>query len=286
RDVLRSYKDSLDFSPDRIEEINQRLKIINDLKRKYGSTIADVIMHKTKCEKENEKYSQNLDLIEKLTDKIKQLEKESSDKVISLSKVRQKKAKDLEKQIEEELAFLGMDKATFRVEFRYVQDDNSYLKITDKGVKINEKGIDRVEFTFSANPGEIPRPLAKIASGGELSRVMLAMKTILTDMDEIETLLFDEVDAGIGGEIAVKVAKKIKSISNKRQVICITHSPQIASLSEHHYLVEKVFENNRTKTTITKLTDEEKVKDIARMLGGEKITEVSIQHARELIANK
>jgi len=176
-----------------------------------------------------------------------------------------------------------MDKTTFKIEFRYIQDENSFLQISGKGVKLEDKGIDRVEFIFSANPGETPRPLSKIASGGELSRVMLAIKAILIEMDEIDTILFDEVDAGIGGEVAMKVGRKILEISNKGQVLCITHSPQIASKSQHHYFVDKTEEAGRTKTHIRKISEEDKVKEIARMLSGEKVTDITLQHARELI---
>ncbi len=176
-----------------------------------------------------------------------------------------------------------MEKSAFKVEFRYIQNNKSYLQISNRGVKIEDHGIDRLEFTFSANPGEMPKSLVKIASGGELSRVMLAIKTILTEMDEIDTLLFDEVDAGIGGEMSIKVAKKIKDISSKRQVLCITHSPSIASYSKHHYFVDKFEEDGRTKTIIKTLNEEEKIKEIARMIGGDKITELSLKHAKEVI---
>jgi len=284
RDVIRSYKEELEYSPERVEEINQRLEIITDLKRKYGESIQAILAHKTKSEADVEKVSYDKSRIEELKSKEKQLEEKVNKMAINLSKVRQIKAKELEKELTQELAFLAMEKALLKVEFRYVQDENSFLKIAGKGVKIEEKGIDRVELTFSANPGEVPKPLGKIASGGELSRVMLAIKTILTEMDEIDTLLFDEVDAGIGGETAVKVGKKIKSLSIKRQVLCITHSPQIASQSNHHYLVEKCEETGRTKTVIRKLNDDEKVQEIARMIGGEDITELSLKHAEQLIA--
>ncbi len=283
RDTLRTYKDGLDYSPERIEEINERLELIDDLKRKYGVTIGDIIAHKAKCEDEVDKYTQDNQLTDQLSKEIEESQAELSQLALSLSKTRQKQAKLLESEIEKELMFLGMDKTSLKVEFRYVQDDDSFLKVSGKGVKIEEKGIDRVEFIFSANPGEIPKPLIKIASGGELSRVMLAIKTILTEMDEIDTLLFDEVDAGIGGEMAFKVGKKIAEIANRRQILCITHSPQIASQSEHHYLVEKLEEKGRTKTIIRKLDQETKVKEIARMLSGEELTEVSLQHAKELI---
>ncbi|HEO65713.1 MAG TPA: DNA repair protein RecN [Spirochaetes bacterium] len=283
RDTLRTYKDGLDYSPERIEEINERLELLDDLKRKYGATIADLMAHKTKCEEDVLKYSHDNQLINQLSKEIEESQRDLRQLALSLSKARQKQAKLLESEIEKELKFLGMDKTLLKVEFRYVQDDNSFLKVSGKGVKIEEKGIDRVEFIFSANPGETPRPLNKIVSGGELSRVMLAIKTILTEMDEIDTLLFDEVDAGIGGETAFKVGKKITEIAKRRQVLCITHSPQIASQSEHHYLVEKLEQKGRTKTIIRKLDETTKVKEIARMLSGEELTEVSLQHAKELI---
>ncbi len=283
RDTLRTYKDGLDYSPERIEEINERLELFDDLKRKYGATIGDIIAHKAKCEDEVLKYTQDNKLIDGLSKEIEESQTGLSQLALNLSRTRQKQAKLLESELEKELKFLGMDKTSLKVEFRYVQDDNSFLKVSGKGVKIEEKGIDRVEFIFSANPGESPKPLNKIVSGGELSRVMLAIKTILTEMDEIDTLLFDEVDAGIGGETAFKVGKKIAEIARKRQVLCITHSPQIASQSEYHYFVEKREQNGRTITIIRKLDEGTKVKEIARMLSGEELTEVSLQHAKELI---
>ncbi|MDH5680467.1 MAG: DNA repair protein RecN [Spirochaetota bacterium] len=284
RDMIRTYKDQLDFSPDRLEEINQRLELIKDLKRKYGGGIEEILAHKEKCLLAVEKYSQNKDRMDSLNQNIDQLQNELKRMAIDLSKARQIKARELEKEIERELSYLGMEKTTFKIEFRYIQDENSFLRISDKGVKLEEKGIDRVEFIFSPNPGETPRPLSKIASGGELSRVMLAIKSILTEMDEIDTILFDEVDAGIGGEMAMKVSRKILDISSKRQVLCITHSPQIASKSQHHYFVDKSEDSGRTKTHIRKISEEEKVREIARMLSGEKISDITLEHARELIS--
>ncbi len=283
KDLVRSYKEGLEYSPDRIEHINQRLEMIKDLKRKYGNTISEILAYQTRCEEEIKKISSDTERFDNLSQQVNQKEEEIAELAVTLSKERQKAAKLLEKEIEQELTFLAMDKSSFKVEFRYIQDDNSFLKISDKGVKIEEKGIDRLVFKFSANPGEPPKSLVKIASGGELSRVMLAIKSILTEMDEIDTILFDEVDAGIGGETSIKVGKKIKTLSAKRQILCITHSPQIASLNQHHYKVEKFEESGRTKTNIRKLIDNEKIEEIARMLGGDQITEVSLQHAQELI---
>ncbi len=281
--LLRSYKENIDFSPHRLEEVNQRLVFIDNLKKKYGKTIPEILAHQNKCQNENQLLSQNKEQLTSISNELNTMKNELCNLALNLSKERQKQAKNLEKQIENELKYLGMEKTIFKVEFRYVQDENSFLKISDKGVKIEENGIDRIEFLFSANPGEAPRPLSKIASGGELSRVMLAIKTILTDMDEIDTLLFDEVDAGVGGEIAFKIGKKIKNISQKRQIICITHSPQIACNSDHHFYVKKQEIDGRTKSIINKLNLDDKIHEIARMLSGDQLTEASIEHAKELI---
>jgi DNA repair protein RecN (Recombination protein N) len=286
KDYIRSYKDSLDFSPDRLDEINERLDVISTIKKKYGGSIESAIQHKKTYEETIEQIEKNEEQIEKLQSEIKQLESKIKESAVSLSKKRQRSAKELERKVIEELSYLGMSKAKFKVEFRYIENSDSFLKITERGVRIEETGIDKIEFTISANLGEEPKPLTKIASGGELSRIMLAIKNILINMDTIGTVVFDEVDAGIGGETAVKVANKIKEMSRTTQVICITHSPQIASKGDYNYLVEKLLKEGRTISIVRKIDEDIKIKEIARMLGGDNITDITIQHAKELINKK
>ncbi len=286
KDYIRSYKDSQEFSPDRLEELNERIDLIRSLKKKYGSSISEINEYKEKCIQTIEQIEKNEEEIKIINNELKELEKIISDMVKDLSRKRVQKARELEKRIINELSYLGMEKSNFRVEFRYIEDENSFLRIKDRGVKIEENGIDRVEFTISPNVGEDLKPLAKIASGGELSRIMLAIKNILINADKIGTIIFDEVDVGIGGETSNKVGNKIKEISKNTMVICITHSPQIASKGDHNYLVEKIVKQNRTISTVRKLDYDVKVREIARMLSGDNISDITIQHAKELINNK
>lgn len=282
-DELKTITDNLEYSPEQLEQVLERIEIIKNLKKKYGSTIQKVIFFKEKCEKEIETINLDEQQIKTLEDEVDQLQKQIATSVLKLSNHRQAKAKELEEMIEAELTFLGMQSSTFKIEFRYVKDDLSFIKLKEQGIKVEPNGIDKIEFTFSANKGEPPKPLVKIISGGELSRVMLAIKSILARSDEINTLIFDEVDAGIGGETAIKVGNKIKKLANNKQVVCITHSPQLAGFSDYHYLAMKKEDNKRTTTNIIKLSNEEKVNEIARMLGGDNITSVSVEHAKEII---
>jgi DNA repair protein RecN (Recombination protein N) len=286
KDYIRSYKDSLEFSPERLDEVNERIDLIRFLKKKYGNNIKEILEYKDECIKTIENIEKNEEEIKILESELADLEKIISEKARTLSKKRVQNARELEKRIVDELSYLGMEKAQFRVEFRYIEDNESFLRIKDRGVKLEENGIDRVEFTISPNIGEDLKPLAKIASGGELSRIMLAIKNILINADKIGTIIFDEVDVGIGGETSNKVGNKIKEISKNTMVICITHSPQIASKGDNNYLVEKIIKDNRTISIVRKLDYEVKVKEIARMLGGESISDITIQHAKELIKNR
>jgi DNA repair protein RecN (Recombination protein N) len=180
--------------------------------------------------------------------------------------------------VEDELGHLGMKKTTFSVQLAQEAGED-----TLDGFRVGPRGADHVEFLISPNPGEEPKSLARIASGGELSRIMLALKTILVEGDSIPTLVFDEVDAGIGGAVAEEVGKKLRRVAAKRQVFCITHLPQIASLATSHYGVVKSVKNDRTSTEVRLLDGRERVDEIARMLGGKTITEATIKHAEEMI---
>ena len=201
-----------------------------------------------------------------------------TDKAAELTKKRGVAARDLEKKVEAELGHLGMKKTVFSVQITQESGGD-----TLDGHKLGPRGADRVEFLISPNPGEEPKPLAKTASGGELSRIMLALKTILIEGDNIPTLVFDEVDAGIGGAVAEEVGKKLKKIASKHQVFCITHLAQIASMATSHYGVAKSVKKDRTNTEVRLLEPEERVEEIARMLGGKTITDATIKHAEEMI---
>ncbi|HBA26769.1 MAG TPA: DNA repair protein RecN, partial [Nitrospinae bacterium] len=218
-----------------------------------------------------------------LSAEIEKLKKEMEDVSMELAKEREKAADRFESMIEKELKELKMEKVRFKVNFSYEEDDTSFIKYKGKSVKLFPEGIGKIEFFFSPNIGEDLKPLSKIASGGELSRVMLSIKNILTNKDSIPVLIFDEVDAGIGGGVAEIVGEKLKKVSKGRQVFCITHLPQIASRADTHFQIAKKTSNNRTITSIKELKGEERVEEIARMAGGKVITDTARKHAEEMI---
>lgn len=272
----------LDFDENSMEKIIERLELIRDLKRKYRkNSIKELISYAKECKEKLGLFESGTEEIKKVKKLIEDLTKEITESSIELSKKRQRVAFELARKVKDELKFLGMEKAEFIVDIKYVKDESSPIVLNNIPVKITEKGIDRVEFLISTNPGEEPKPLRKVASGGEISRVMLALKSIFAKNDPLETLIFDEIDVGIGGKIAHNVGLKMKEISNNRQLFVITHLPQIASKADHHYFISKYIEGGKTFTRARLLSKEERVNEIARMLGGE--TEIAIQHAREML---
>jgi DNA repair protein RecN (Recombination protein N) len=275
---VSAYADRVEFDPDRLEQIGDRLDLIQKLKKKYGSTIGEVIEFGSNASAELERMERSTEEIERLKKEIQTIKSGLTAKAQELTKKRGSVAQELEKKIEAELSHLGMKKTTFTVKVTQEPGED-----TLDGHKLGPRGADRVEFLISPNPGEEPKPLAKIASGGELSRIMLALKAILVEGDSIPTLVFDEVDAGIGGAVAEEVGKKLKRVAAKRQVFCITHLPQIASMATSHYGVAKSVKNDRTSTEVRLLDKKERVDEIARMLGGKTITEATLKHAEEMI---
>jgi DNA repair protein RecN (Recombination protein N) len=265
---LRRYKNKYDFEPERLDEIGERIELIKKLEKKYGEGIETVLKYREDAEKELkglEITDERLDLIEA---ELKVKEGMLLSAAHSLSEKRRKIAKKLQGLVKIELKELAFTNAEFMIDI--------------KQEAISPHGFDKVEFLFSANPGEPPKPLAKIASGGELSRVMLALKSILADFDSIPVLIFDEVDAGIGGKTAERVGKKLKTISSKHQVLCTTHLPQIASMGDFHLRIEKGQRDERVYVEVKELNGRERMDEIARMLSG-RITEVSLKHAKELL---
>ncbi len=265
---LRGYRDKHDLEPERLVEIEDRLDLIKKLEKKYGEGIEDIIRYRAEAEKE----LKGLELVDERLDSIEAELKIKEGMLlgtaISLSEKRKKIAKTIEERVKNELKELAFDHAEFVIDI--------------KQEAISSLGLDKVEFLFSANPGEPPKPLIKIASGGELSRVMLALKSILADFDSISVLIFDEVDAGIGGKTAESVGKKLKALSNKHQVLCTTHLPQIASQGDFHLKTEKGQRDERVYVEVKELSGRVRLNEIARMLSG-KITEVSLKHAKELL---
>jgi DNA repair protein RecN (Recombination protein N) len=282
--LLSDYLKELDFDEDTLEKTIERLELIKDLKRKYKkNTIAELIQYAEECKRKLSFLDNKSGEIQKLSEEIENLKKELTSKSIDLSRKRQLVSTELAKKIKEELKFLGMEKADFIVDIKYVKDESSPIILNGIPVRVNETGIDRVEFLISTNPGEEPKPLKKVASGGEISRVMLALKSIFAKSDPVETLIFDEIDVGIGGITANNVGLKMKEISKEKQLFVITHLPQIASKADFHYFISKSVEGNKTFAKARLLTEEERAGEIARMLGGE--TEIALKHAKEMLSN-
>jgi len=283
---LRKYRDGISFDPQRLEEIRNRLDLIRTLKKKYSgreNSIAAVLGHYEKIKAEVDSVEHGEENIKKLENALEAKRQELEKSCLALSEKRQSAAKKMAKDVVAQLKDLGMEKAMFKVDVAQTEEATGIVCSNKKKYKAEGTGMDVVRFLISPNPGEDLKPLAKIASGGEISRVMLAIKTILSEADAVPVLVFDEIDSGIGGRIAEAVGVKLKEISSARQVLCITHLPQIASLAKSHYQVSKDEKNGRTTTSVAKLDQKQRVEELARMLGGSKITETTLKHAREMI---
>jgi DNA repair protein RecN (Recombination protein N) len=278
-DFLIKFKEKQIISPEKLESIEERLSQIEKLKRKYGSSIPEIFSYFKKAKEEYQELSSSQEKLEDLTVQIADEFKEYQKKAEKLSRLRKQRSRDLEKDILEEIALLGMKKAKFKIHFEDIPLSPEEME------KIREKGTEEIEFLISPNPGEELRPLRKIASGGELSRIMLALRSIGKEGGKLKTLIFDEIDSGIGGKTAEFVAKKLKQISKQHQVICITHLPQIASFPPHHFKIDKQISKERTFTTVKQLDFEDRVTEIARLISGIHITETSLKNAREMLNN-
>ncbi len=267
---LRDYQSKLEFEPHELINIQERLNLINNLKRKYGGSIEEVLLFADQKEAEIERLENSEVLAEKLEQEVSDLEAELKVKCEELRAMRRETADHLEEMLGHTMADLALLNASFRVK---IDDRDSF----------SPGGFDRVEFLFSANPGESVKPLAKIISGGEVSRVMLALKSILARQDLVPTLIFDEVDSGVGGATIQKVAEKLAELSGYHQVLCVTHSPQIASMADTHYRLYKETADDRTIARAAFLDDKETREEIARMLDGASIDQVSLQHVDNLL---
>lgn len=280
---IKTYQDHIDFNPQRLEEVQTRLNEIHKLKRKYGSTIPEIIEFAEKIRAEINSYSVNDERRAAIELEIQQISTELAAAAGALSAKRRQTATMLEDAIAKELADLHMQKTRFIISFEQRTAEDGLLWNGTK-LAIGPRGFDAIEFLVSPNPGEEPKPLSKIASGGELSRMMLALKAILAQVDEIATMIFDEIDAGVGGRAAQAVGEKMLLISQFRQVICVTHLPQIASMAHCHFHIEKTIRGDRTIVTIGRLNFKERVEELARMLGGAEVTELTRKHAQEMLA--
>lgn len=266
---LKKYLDKVEFNPTRINQVEERLDMITRFKKKYGGNIEAIQEYKKKAENELTSLTKTEEELKEIENKINEKIKIYSNKSKILSSKRKNVAKELKKKIEKEIKEIGMKNAVFDVEF--------------KEIEFGKFGIDEIEFLISPNIGEIPKPLIKIASGGEMSRIMLALKVILAEVDEIATLIFDEIDTGIGGRVAEIVGKKMKFVSSNHQVICVTHLAQIASFADQHYYIYKEVINDSTKIFVNELNKEEKIiEELAKMISGEKVSNVAVKHAEEL----
>jgi len=280
---LQGYKDSLNFEPERLEKIRERLNLINTLEKKYGQTVSKVLDYADKIKTELDKIENRDELIQKTDTEINDLKQVLKKDALLLSSKRKEKGVELAKKIKKELSFLGMEKCDFETKIFYREAEDGLLQLEGKRYYVDEKGLDQVEFYVSPNPGEEMKPLAKIASGGEISRIMLALKSVLAKSDQVPSMIFDEVDVGIGGEMAEAVGKRMKALSSNHQIICITHLQQIASQADYHFKVYKEVSKNRTITKIKLLSRDERIKEIARMMSGKKISDLTLEHAAEMI---
>ena len=276
------YKDEIDLDSRRLKEIEGRLNLINSLKSKYGSTIEEILEYRQKIYQELEVIDCSEDKLEKLNEEVDSLEDVIAAISNQLSINRRKIADDLQKMVVRELEDLNMKRCQFKVSINNYKDDNG-IEIEGKKYKVGPKGVDNIEFMISPNVGEKLRPLARIVSGGEVSRIMLALKSILSEVDQVPTLIFDEIDSGVGARLGEVIAQKLKALSQKRQVICVTHLPQIACRAGKHFYIEKYILNNQTGIRLKEMEGEERVKEIARMLDGSQMGEITIQHAQKML---
>ncbi|MBV4415200.1 DNA repair protein RecN [Clostridium tyrobutyricum] len=269
-DEIRSIIANNSYDEKELEYINNRLYEISGYKKKYGNTIKDILEYRKKISNEYKEIIDSEDIINELKKSQYIVQEKLKIQARKIHVERCNVSKVLENKVKDELKFIGLEKSIFKIKID-LQD------------KFMENGMDIVQFYISTNPGQPLKPLEKIVSGGELSRIMLALKTVFVDKDKISSVIFDEIDTGISGRIAQRTAEKMYAISKKHQVLCVTHLPQIAAISDTHYLVLKDVHNNNTYTRIKKLNNEEKEHELAKMLGGSEVTEITLAHAKELI---
>ena len=266
---VRDARDDLSYSADELEEIESRLDVIHKLRRKYGVTCADILQYLENAKKELDEIEFADDHLERLKKKLKAAEQTAWDAAFRLRENRKQTAVSMSERILTELAQLDMPRVQFSCEFTETE--------------LTAKGADTVAFYMSANAGEALKPMSKVASGGELARIMLAMKNVLAEKDQVNTLIFDEVDTGVSGRAAQKVAEKLRSVAQHKQVLCVTHLPQLAALANTHLLIAKSERNGRTFTSVTPLDIEGRKKELARIIGGTNITETTLKSAEEML---
>jgi DNA repair protein RecN (Recombination protein N) len=279
---VRGLRDRAVADPARIEAIDERLDALSRLRRKYGESVGAIWQHRQDVAATLERLSHHEALAGDLDAEVDRLAAAARAAAIELSEGRVAAAERLERLVTRELRALGMERASCRIALSYQPAAPDDLAVGAERRRLGPRGAETAEFLLSTNPGEEPRPLARVASGGELSRTMLGFKTILTAAADVPTMIFDEVDAGIGGRVADVVGQKLRATAGGRQVLCVTHLAPIAAHADHHLVVEKRAGRTRTSTTVTPLDAAARVEELARMLGGERITEATRRHAREL----
>ena len=267
---LRDRMDGLAYSGDELEQIESRLDVIHRLRRKYGSSVDEILLYLQKAKEELDEIEFAGDRIEQLNKQLKKLEQAAEKAGLALRNTRLQASKQLQARLSEELTALDMPRAQFVCQFE------------EQPMAAN--GMDNVRFLMTANVGEALKPMSKVASGGELARIMLAIKNVLAEQDQVGTLIFDEVDAGVSGRAAQKVAEKLRAVSKGKQVLCVTHLPQIAAAANAHLLIAKSEHNGRTYTQVTQLDKEGRKREIARIIGGAEITEITLQSAEEMLS--
>ncbi len=271
-DISDSIRDAVSddgFSQAELENIENRLDLLYKLSKKYGATEEDILTFAENAQKELNEISFSDEKLEELKEEYALLSEKTKKLAVKLSEERKKTSIDFSKKVCNELQYLDMPNVQFLVDF--------------KEVSLYENGIDEAEFLISANVGEIPKPITKIASGGELSRIMLALKTVMAHKDNIETMIFDEIDSGVSGRAALKVANKLKQVSNGKQVLCVTHLSQLMSYADTHYLIEKAVRDGKTYTGVTVLDFEGRKREIARIISGDEITQAQLKNAEEML---
>ncbi|WP_435171121.1 DNA repair protein RecN [Paenibacillus glycanilyticus] len=275
---LRDYRDSIDSDPEQLSIIEDRLDLINGLKRKYGESIPDILQYLERITEERDKIENRDEYLEKLRKDELRLYLQAHELAQELSELRSHASERLAAAIELELKQLQMGNTIFRVQL-----DHSSASETSEMAVLNANGIDEAIFMLSTNPGEPLKPLNKIASGGEMSRIMLALKAIFAEIDQVPVLVFDEVDTGVSGRAAQAIAEKMSQLSAKCQIFSITHLPQVACMADHHYEIKKHIIEQRTSTNVTKLVEHSRIEELARMLGGVEVTEKTRHHAQEML---
>jgi DNA repair protein RecN (Recombination protein N) len=270
---VRELLEDFDFTPEELDRIESRLDVLYRLKKKYGSTVEEMLEYLDRCKEELEEIQCSTDTIAQLNTRLAEAKKKALALAKSLSQQRQSQAKRLESRIQTELSQLDMPKVRFSVQFGPKEGP----------LGMDETGMDEVQFLMSANVGEDMKPIQKIASGGELARIMLALKNVLAENELVSTMVFDEVDTGVSGRAAQKVAQKMANVAKNKQVLCVTHLPQIAAMADTHFSVEKGESGQRTYTVVTRLDEPRRREELARLTGGAEITQNQLVSAQELM---